>query len=122
MRLKTPYGLVLESLGKPGANVPFIMPKRVAATSADKQIDDYTGSGPFIFKKDEWRPGEKVVYVRNPRYVPRADPATGTAGGKIARWTASSGSSSRIRRRRPTRSPRARSTTSKCPPSSCTGR
>ena len=61
------------------------MPKRVAATSADKQIDDYTGSGPFIFKKDEWRPGEKVVYVRNTRYAPRADPATGTAGGKIAR-------------------------------------
>jgi peptide/nickel transport system substrate-binding protein len=84
MRLKTPYGLVLESLGKPGANVPFIMPKRVAATSADKQIDDYTGSGPFILK-DEWKPGEKVVYVRNPRYVPRTDPATGTAGGKIAR-------------------------------------
>ena len=85
MRLRTPYGLVLESLGKPGANVPFIMPKRVAATPADKQIDDYTGSGPFIFKKDEWRPGEKVVYVRNTRYTPRADPATGTAGGKIAR-------------------------------------
>jgi peptide/nickel transport system substrate-binding protein len=85
MRLRTPYGLVLESLGKPTANVPFIMPRRVAATSADRQIDDYTGSGPFIFKKDEWKPGEKVVYVRNPRYVPRADAATGTAGGKIAR-------------------------------------
>jgi peptide/nickel transport system substrate-binding protein len=85
MRLSTPYGLVLESLGKPSANVPFIMPKRVAATSADKQIDDYTGSGPFIFKKDEWTPGEKVVYVRSTRYAPRADPATGTAGGKIAR-------------------------------------
>jgi peptide/nickel transport system substrate-binding protein len=85
MRLKTPYGLVLESLGKPGASVPFILPKRVAATSADRQIDDYTGSGPFIFKTDEWKPGEKVVYVRNPRYVPRVDPANGTAGGKIAR-------------------------------------
>ena len=85
MRLNAPYGLVLESLGKPGANVPFIMPKRVAATPADRQIDDYTGSGPFIFKQDEWTPGEKVVYVKNPGYVPRADPATGTAGGKIAR-------------------------------------
>ena len=85
IRLHTPYGLVLESLGKPFANVPFIMPKRVAAAPSDKQIDDYTGSGPFIFKKDEWRPGEKVVYVRNTRYAPRADPATGTSGGKIAR-------------------------------------
>jgi peptide/nickel transport system substrate-binding protein len=85
LQLSTAYGLVLESLGKPSANVPFIMPKRVAATPADKQIDDYTGSGPFIFMKEEWRPGEMVVYARNKRYTPRADPATGTAGGKIAR-------------------------------------
>jgi peptide/nickel transport system substrate-binding protein len=39
-------GFMLEALGKPGANVPFIMPKRVAETDAFKQIDDYTGSGP----------------------------------------------------------------------------
>jgi peptide/nickel transport system substrate-binding protein len=60
------------------------MPKRVAATSADRQIDDYTGSGPFIFKEEEWRPGEIVVYVKNAKYVPRGEPASGTAGGKIA--------------------------------------
>ena len=30
--LKEPYGLVLESLGKPSSNVPFMMPKRVAET------------------------------------------------------------------------------------------
>ena len=43
-----------------------MMPKRVADTDPNKQIDDYTGSGPFILKKDEWKPGEKVVYVKNP--------------------------------------------------------
>src|SRR6478609_4492299 len=32
MVLKEPYGLVLESLGKGSANVPFMMPKRVADT------------------------------------------------------------------------------------------
>ena len=85
MKLNAPYGLVLESLGKPASNVPFIMPKRVAATSPDRQIDDYTGSGPFIFKKEEWKPGEKVVYTRNAKYLPRGDPANGTAGGKIPR-------------------------------------
>ncbi|MBI2764706.1 MAG: ABC transporter substrate-binding protein, partial [Chloroflexi bacterium] len=52
--LKEPFGLVLESLGKPSSNVPFMMPKRVADTDPNKQFDDYTGSGPFIFKKDEW--------------------------------------------------------------------
>jgi peptide/nickel transport system substrate-binding protein len=84
-RLKEPYGLMLESLGKPGSNVPFIMPKRVAETPPDRQIDTYTGSGPFIFAVDQWRPGEKVVYLKNLRYKPRIEPPSGTAGGKIAK-------------------------------------
>src|SRR5512135_2511447 len=49
-------GFVLEALGKPSSNVPFIMPKRVADTDPFKQIDDYTGSGPYIFEKDEFKP------------------------------------------------------------------
>src|SRR5437868_3149737 len=56
--LKEPYGLVLLSLAKPSSNVPFMMPKRVAETPPSEQISDYTGSGPFIFKRDEWKPGE----------------------------------------------------------------
>jgi peptide/nickel transport system substrate-binding protein len=85
IKLKQPYGLVLESLGKPSSNVPFIMPRRVADTPADKQIDDTTGSGPFVFLKDEWRPGERVVYQKFARYKPRAEPASGAAGGKLAK-------------------------------------
>lgn len=79
---RQPFPLVLDALAKPNTSAPFVMPKRVADTPADKQIDDYTGSGPFIFKKDEFRPGEKVVYARNPRYQPRQEPPSGTAGGK----------------------------------------
>jgi peptide/nickel transport system substrate-binding protein len=85
MVLKEPYGLVLLSLGKPSSNVPFMMPKRVADTPPSEQISDYTGSGPFIFKKDEWRPGERVVYVRNPEYKPRSEPPSWAAGGKVVR-------------------------------------
>src|SRR5690242_3571327 len=85
MTLREPYGLVLQTLAKPGANVPFMMPKRVAETDPAKQITDYTGSGPFIFKADEWRPGEKAVYVKNPKYRPRSEPASGLAGGKVAK-------------------------------------
>ena len=77
MVLKEPYGLVLDSLGKAASNVPFMMPKRVAETDPNTQITDATGSGPFIFKKDEWKPGEKAVYVRNPKYKPRNEPAIG---------------------------------------------
>ncbi len=81
--LKEKFGLVLEALGKPSVGVPFMMPKRVADLESAKQIDDPTGSGPFIFKKDEWKPGEKVVYVKNPAYKPRPEPMSGLAGGKV---------------------------------------
>jgi peptide/nickel transport system substrate-binding protein len=82
IRLKEPTGLVLGALGKPSSNVPFMMPKRVADTDPNTQISDTTGSGPFIFKKDEWKPGDKAVYVKNPAYKPRSDAASGMAGAK----------------------------------------
>jgi len=85
LKMKEPYGLVLQSLAKSGSNAPFIMPKRVADTDPQQQITDATGSGPFMFVKDQWKPGEKAVYVKNPKYVPRAEPASGLAGGKVAK-------------------------------------
>ena len=80
--LREACGFVLEALGKPSSNVPFIMPKRVADTPADKQIDDATGSGPYIFVKEDFKPGDKAVYRKNPNYVPRKEAPSGTAGGK----------------------------------------
>jgi peptide/nickel transport system substrate-binding protein len=82
MFLREPCGFVLEALGKPSSNVPFIMPKRVADTPADKQIDDSTGSGPYIFRREEFKPGDRAVYVKNPKYNPRKEAPSGTAGGK----------------------------------------
>ncbi len=83
--LKQPYALMLEALSKSTSNVPAIMPQRVAETDAFKSITDTTGSGPFIFVREEWVPGSRVVYRRNPAYVPRPEPASGTAGGKVAK-------------------------------------
>ena len=85
LTLKEPFGLVIDALGKPSSNVPFMMPERIAKTDPNQQITDATGSGPFIFKKDEWVPGNKVVYVKNPNYVPRSEPADGLAGGKVVK-------------------------------------
>jgi peptide/nickel transport system substrate-binding protein len=85
MVLKEPYGLVLATLGKPTSNIPFMMPKRIAETDPNTQITDATGSGPFIFKKDEWKAGEKTVYLKNPNYKPRAEPPSGFSGGKVVK-------------------------------------
>jgi peptide/nickel transport system substrate-binding protein len=83
--LKRPFPLLLNALGKPSGNVAFIMPERVAKTPGSEQIKDNTGSGPFIFAKDAFEPGHKVVYIKNPNYVPRPEPPSWTAGGKVAK-------------------------------------
>jgi peptide/nickel transport system substrate-binding protein len=58
------------------------MPKRIAETPPSEQIKEAIGSGPYVFKQDEFKPGERVVYVRNAKYVPRKEAPSGTAGGK----------------------------------------
>jgi peptide/nickel transport system substrate-binding protein len=58
LELSEQFGPVLDALGKSATNVPFIMPARIASTSADQQIKEFVGSGPFKFAKDEWQPGE----------------------------------------------------------------
>jgi peptide/nickel transport system substrate-binding protein len=78
------FGLVLDALGKPSGNVPFMMPARVAATSPDEQIKEIVGSGPFTLVKDEWQPGNQAVYVRNRDYIPRNEAPSGATGGKNA--------------------------------------
>jgi len=82
--LKEKYGALRETLAKQSGLAPFIMPKRVADTDPFKQISETVGSGPFVFKADEWKPGDKAVYVKNPAYKPRPEPPSGLAGGKVA--------------------------------------
>ena len=85
MVLKEPYGLVLDSFGKPSSQVPFMMPKKVADTDPFKQIDSQVGSGPFIYVNAESKPGEKHVYIKNPKYKPRAEAPSGLSGGKVVK-------------------------------------
>ncbi len=82
--LTEPWGLLLNALGKMSSNVPFMMPKRLAETDAFEQVPEIIGSGPFKFVKEKWVPGSIVVYAKNEDYVPRSEPASGAAGGKIA--------------------------------------
>jgi peptide/nickel transport system substrate-binding protein len=85
LKLKKPFPLTLEALGKPSSNVPFIMPERVAKTDAFQNITDTIGSGPFKFVKEEWVPGNKVVYAKNTDYVPRKEPPSWASGGKVVK-------------------------------------
>src|SRR5215510_1837929 len=85
LKLKEPYGLVLESIGKPSSYAPFMMPKRLAETPDGQQIPEQIGSGPFKFVKAEFQPGVKAVYEKNPDYVPRKEPASWTSGGKVVK-------------------------------------
>ncbi len=85
LKLKEPYGLVLESIGKPSSVVPFMMPKRIAETPPDKAISEQIGSGPFKFVQAEFQPGVKAVYAKNTDYVPRKEPPNWTSGGKVVK-------------------------------------
>ena len=82
--LKKPFP-VLEALGTLTSPTPFILPERLAKTDAFTQIREAIGSGPFKFVTEEWQPGHKVVYVKNPDYVPRKEPPDGAAGGKVVK-------------------------------------
>ena len=59
------------------------MPAHLANTDPFKQVPETIGSGPFKFVKDEWIPGVKVVYIKNEDYLPRSEPASFAAGGKV---------------------------------------
>ena len=85
LKLKEPYGLVLESIGKPSSYTPFMMPKRLAETPAGQQIKEQVGSGPFKFVQAEFQPGVKAVYEKNTDYVPRTEPSSWTAGAKVVK-------------------------------------
>jgi peptide/nickel transport system substrate-binding protein len=81
-KLKEKYGALIDNLAKGAGLTPFMMPERVAKTDAFTQITENIGSGPYVFKTDEWAPGNKVVYLKNKDYVPRSEPPSMMAGGK----------------------------------------
>src|SRR4051812_26851121 len=85
LKLKEPYSLVLESIGKPSSLVPFMMPKRLAETPPGTPIPELIGSGPFKFVQAEFQPGVKAVFVKNTDYVPRKESPSWTSGGKVVK-------------------------------------
>lgn len=85
IKLKEPFPLLINGLSKVSTLVPFIMPERLAKTDPFTQVTEMVGSGPFQFKKDEFQPGNKVVYTKFADYVPRKEPPDWASGGKVAK-------------------------------------
>ena len=86
-RLKRPFPLLPEALGKPGAFMPAMLPERLATTDPFKQLPEIIGSGPFRYLQAERMQGVRNVYARFDRYVPRPNgtPDRG-AGPKIVHF------------------------------------
>jgi len=80
------WGLVLDALGKVSSNVPFIMPADLAQQPASDPITTPIGSGPYRLIPEEWVPGSVVVFERFEDYVPRNEPPSMAAGGKVAHF------------------------------------
>ncbi|MFZ6761279.1 ABC transporter substrate-binding protein [Roseomonas sp. KE0001] len=85
LRLKTATGMVPFALGSGVGQIPVIMRESDALTDPMKPVTETVGSGPFRFNRGEWQSGARVVYDRNPDYVPRAEPPDGLAGGRVVK-------------------------------------
>ncbi len=84
LQLKAPFNYVEFLLCGSNGVMGGIMREKDALTDPFTPIRARIGSGPFRFVEDEYRPGAKLVYERFGEYMPRADPASGFAGGKRA--------------------------------------
>jgi peptide/nickel transport system substrate-binding protein len=85
MTFNTPTDIVLRALSRASNLAPFMMPKRVAQTPPGVPIKETIGSGPFRFVAAEYRPGVEAVFDKFKDYVPRREPASGLAGGKVVK-------------------------------------
>jgi peptide/nickel transport system substrate-binding protein len=69
-RLKKPFALLPNALAEVYC---AIMPERLAMTDPMKQVTEAIGSGPFKFIASERIVGQRVVYEKNEKYIPRKD-------------------------------------------------
>ena len=82
-RLKHPFPLLPDALGKISPHVCAIMPERLARLPHTKPVPEVVGSGPFRFLDKERVPGARVVYERFANYIPAEGPTGQTSGAKM---------------------------------------
>ena len=86
-RLKAPFPLLPDALGKCATYMPAMMPERLARTDPGTQVTEMVGSGPFRYVAGERVPGARNVYARFEGYVPRSGGTPDwTAGPKVVHF------------------------------------
>ncbi|MET4449683.1 peptide/nickel transport system substrate-binding protein [Bradyrhizobium sp. GM2.2] len=83
--LKEPLALLLEQMARSTGAALFVMREKDASNPAMQPVTTHIGSGPFKFNEALFQPGVRYVYDRNEKYVPRQEPPSGLAGGKIVK-------------------------------------
>ncbi|MBL6079143.1 ABC transporter substrate-binding protein [Belnapia sp. T18] len=81
-RLKQPFPLLPQALGKVTAAMPAMMPERLAATDPGRPLVEMVGSGPWRFLPEERLAGARLAYARFEGYLPRPGTPSRTAGPK----------------------------------------
>jgi len=85
LRLKAPFNYVEFLLGGSNGVAGAIMREQEALTDPFTPIKTLIGSGPFRFDTAEYKPGARLVYDKFEHYVPRNEPPSGFAGGKLVK-------------------------------------
>jgi peptide/nickel transport system substrate-binding protein len=85
-RLKQPFPILPDLLGKMASYSTGIMPERLAKTDANTPVPEIIGSGPFRYAAAERVAGSLNVYTKFEGYVPRSEPASNLAGGKVVHF------------------------------------
>ncbi len=70
-RLKHPFPLLPDALGKGTPYMAAMMPERLASTPVATQVTEMVGSGPFRYLADQRLQGSRNVYAKFDKYVPR---------------------------------------------------
>ena len=85
-RLRRPFPMLPDALGKSSAIACVIMPERLALTDPFKQVTEMVGSGPYRYLANERVPGDRVVYSRFEEYRPRENGAPSRTAGPKRAW------------------------------------
>ncbi len=85
LKLKEPFAYTEFLLGGSNGVMGSIMREKDAETPPYTPVQAKIGSGPFRFIDSEYVSGSRLVYEKFADYVPRSEPPSGSAGGKVVK-------------------------------------